>query len=207
MLKTLGLDDDLDSVEVVIAIEKAFDVEISSGEAEAVFNVGQLFELLRGKVHAVDANRKCASAMALYRIRRALNDLGLAIGRSSSYDLSRLHHVYTKSFVKCLQERSGLRLPQPAPQFGRQGRYFPCLVWGVGCRGGDICGSTVDVHFSRCRRAASDCFDYSASWRAGGRERARVHRCRPPADEQSDARGSCRKGRKPELWTSPQARR
>jgi hypothetical protein len=32
MLKTLGLDDDLDSVEVVVEIEKAFDIEISAGD-------------------------------------------------------------------------------------------------------------------------------------------------------------------------------
>ena len=113
VLKTLGLDDDLDSVEVVIEIEKAFDVEISDGEAEVIFNVGQLFYFLRGKVHSGDGNGKCACAMALYRIRRALNDLQVDIGRSSSSDLSRLHRVYTKSFAKLLEERSGLRVPRP----------------------------------------------------------------------------------------------
>jgi hypothetical protein len=126
MLKTLGLDDDLDSVEVVIEIEKAFDIEISASEAEAIFNVGQLFDLLRGKVQAGDANRKCANAMASYRIRCALNDLRVDIGRSPSYDLSLLHRVYTKSFVKLLEERSGLRLPQPA--FSLVGKVGHALV-------------------------------------------------------------------------------
>jgi hypothetical protein len=113
VLKTLGLDDDLDSVEVVIEIEKAFDVDISDGEAEVIFNVGQLFDLLLRKVHSGDPNRKCACAMAFYRIRRALNDLRVDIGRSPSSDLSRLDRVYTKSFAKSLEERSGLRLPRP----------------------------------------------------------------------------------------------
>jgi hypothetical protein len=125
MLKTLGLDDDLDPVEVVIEIEKAFDIAISASEVEAIFNVGQLFDLLRGKVQASDANRKCASAMAFYRIRSALNDLRVDIGRSPSYDLSPLHRVYTKSFVKLLEERSGLRLPQPAFSLvGKVGQAF-----------------------------------------------------------------------------------
>jgi hypothetical protein len=113
MIKTLGLDDDLDSVEVVIEIEKAFDVEISDGEAEAVFKVGHLFDLLVKKIIAGDENRKCASAMAFYRIRRTLIDLRVDVGRSPSCDISRLHRVYTRSFVKSVEERSGLRLPQP----------------------------------------------------------------------------------------------
>jgi hypothetical protein len=106
MLKTLGVDDDLDPVEVVIEIEKAFDIEISASEAEAIFNVGQLFDLLRGKVQAGDANRKCASAMAFYRIRCALNDLRLDIGRSPSYDLSPLHRVYTNFLASALKNQN-----------------------------------------------------------------------------------------------------
>src|SRR5260370_29092165 len=112
MLKTLGLDDDLDSVEVVIEIEKAFDVEISADEAKAIFKVGQLFDLLQEKMKASDENRKCASAMAFYRIRRALIDLRVDVGRSPSCDISRLHRIYTRSFVKSVEERSGLRLPR-----------------------------------------------------------------------------------------------
>jgi hypothetical protein len=111
MLKTLGLDDDLDSVEVVIEIKKSFDIAISDDESKAIFKVGQLFDLLREKVAADDANRKCASAMAFYRLRRALNDLRVDVGQSPSYDLSRLHRAYTRSFAKSIENRSGLRMP------------------------------------------------------------------------------------------------
>lgn len=37
MLKTLGLDDDWDPVELVIEIEKAFDVELSDDEGQGHF--------------------------------------------------------------------------------------------------------------------------------------------------------------------------
>lgn len=114
MLKTLGLDDDLEPVEVVISLEKAFDVAITHREAEAIFNVGQLFDLLRAKVQPSDANRKCSSAMSFYRIRRALDDLHIGIGRAPWSDLSPLNRVYTKSLVRSIEEQSGLRLPRPA---------------------------------------------------------------------------------------------
>jgi hypothetical protein len=120
MLKTLGLDDDLDPVEVVIAIEKAFEVKVSNEEAKAIFRVGELFTLLLSKMPVGDAGRKCASAMAFYRVRRALNELGIDAGRFPSDDLSSLHRVYSKSFVRSLKERSGLRLPRPA--FGLVGK-------------------------------------------------------------------------------------
>ena len=126
MLKTLGLEDDLRPVEVVVETEKAFGIEISASEGEAISNVGQLFDLLQGKLQAGDAHRKGASAMALQRIRRAMNDLRVDIGRSPSDDLSPLHRVYTKSFVKLLEERSGLRLPHPA--FSLAGRVGCALV-------------------------------------------------------------------------------
>jgi hypothetical protein len=122
MLGTLGLDDD-DAIDALVRVENAFDVAISDDEAKSISTAGQMFELLRGKLDADDANRKCASAMALYRVRRTLNDLGVGVGRAPSSDLSGLDRVYTKSFVKSLEQRSALRMPQPA--FG--------LVGNVGC--------------------------------------------------------------------------
>ncbi len=126
MLKTLGLDDELDPIEVVVEIERAFDIEILDAEAESVFSVGQMFDLLRSKVQCGAANRKCASAMAFYRLRRALNDLQLDIGQSPSSDLSPLHRVYTKSFAKSLENKSGLRLPRP--DLSLVGRFGVTLV-------------------------------------------------------------------------------
>lgn len=133
MLKTLGLDDDLDSVEVVIELEKTFEVAISNDESKAIFKVGQLFDLLRDKVPAGDTNRKCASAMAFYRVRRALNDLQMDVGRSPSSDLSQLHRVYTRSLAKSIEKSSGLRMPRPA--LGLVGKIGAAiaLIGAFGC--------------------------------------------------------------------------
>jgi len=130
MLKTLGLDDDLDSVELMIVLEKVFDTKISDEEAKVISKVGHLFDLLMKKMSADDVNRKCASAMAFYRVRRALIDMETNVGRSPSSGLSPLQSLYTKSFVRLLEECSGLRLPRPAFSFtGKMGNGI--LVAGI----------------------------------------------------------------------------
>jgi hypothetical protein len=114
MLTTLGLDDDLDGVEIVRALEAAFDVKLADAETTAVLAVGDMFDLLRSKIDAADADRKCPGAMAFYRVRRAWNELGIDVGRAPSDDLTRLRRIYTRALVKSLEARSGLRLPPPA---------------------------------------------------------------------------------------------
>jgi acyl carrier protein len=70
MPNTLGLDDDLEPVEVVRHLERIFDIRVSNEEAESIFNVGEFYDLLLDKIPSNDADRKCASAMTFYRIRR-----------------------------------------------------------------------------------------------------------------------------------------
>jgi hypothetical protein len=112
MLQTLMLDDD-DASDALLAVGDAFEVKISAADARLLYDVGDLFDLLRRKIDAGDGNRKCASAMAFYRLRRVLNDLSADAGRSPSHDLTPSHCIYTQSFVKSLEDRSGLRLPRP----------------------------------------------------------------------------------------------
>jgi hypothetical protein len=140
MLETLGLEDE-DYFDDVLLIGQAFDVEISDSEFEAIFTVGQMFELLRVKVAADAANRKCGSAMASYRIRRALNDFGFDIGRAPLSDLSGLHRIYTKSFAKSLEARTALVMPRPA--FGALGNVGAALVF-VGIFGA-LAGVVVSI--------------------------------------------------------------
>ena len=64
MANTLGLDDDLDGVELVRDSEKAFEIKIANNEAERLLTVGQLYDLLLSKIPVDDAQRKCASAMS-----------------------------------------------------------------------------------------------------------------------------------------------
>jgi len=70
---TLGLDDDLDSVELLLDLETAFGVKFPSDEAEACWTVGDVFKLAHRHVQRPDdLGAGCATAMAFYRLRRAL---------------------------------------------------------------------------------------------------------------------------------------
>jgi len=111
MANTLGLDDDLDGVEVVIEIEKAFGVKIENREAEAILNVGQMYDLLLRKIPPNVADGKCASAMAFYRLRRAIADVGNEKKFLPNTDLSFLEKGRTKTSYKRLEKLTSLRLP------------------------------------------------------------------------------------------------
>ena len=70
---TLGLDDDLDSVELLLDLETAFGVKFPSDEAEACWTVGDVFKLAHRHVQRPDdLGAGCATAIAFYRLRRAL---------------------------------------------------------------------------------------------------------------------------------------
>ena len=139
MLDTLGLDDDLDPVEAVAAIEKAFDVGFNEAEVKHIFQVGEMYDLLLKKLPLSGGNGKCASAMAYYRLRRALGDWLTGERLSPSFDLSRFDKEPTKAFFKDLERTTGLNLPQSEPSWvgrlgGRLALYsFLALVicWGV----------------------------------------------------------------------------
>jgi hypothetical protein len=68
---SLGLDDDLDSVELLIAIERAFDIKISDQDAATVTTMGDLHDLVTSKLDGA-GGEKCRTSMAFYRVRRAL---------------------------------------------------------------------------------------------------------------------------------------
>ena len=129
MANTLGLDDDLDPVEVVQVVESAFNVKIANNEAEAVFTVGEMFDLLREKIAGNAMDRKCASAMAFYRLRRALAARCADSRLTPASDLSWLRNTYTKEFVRTLEQETGLRLPKPANSWiGRVGATVALLA-------------------------------------------------------------------------------
>lgn len=111
MANTLGLDDDMDGVELVIDIEKAFGLKIENREAEVLLCVGDLYDLLLQKIPANEADRKCAGAMTFYRLRRALEDFGAAKKLPPSADLAFLMRRRPASNFKRLERESGLRLP------------------------------------------------------------------------------------------------
>lgn len=63
----------LDGVELVLAFEEEFDIEITDDEAPTIFTVGQLYELIKKKVEGVPPEI-CLSHHMFNKIRRALMD-------------------------------------------------------------------------------------------------------------------------------------
>lgn len=115
MPNTLGLDDDLDGVEVVAKLERIFDVKLSNKEVGRISTVGEFHDLLLTKIRPNDADRKCATAMAFYRIRVALRRLGYADKLNPAADLCVLERKGAKSLLVKLQADSGLHMPRAVP--------------------------------------------------------------------------------------------
>src|SRR5262249_19679367 len=68
---TLGLGDDLETVGLLVAIERVFDVDIFPEEAAAVATMGDLQDLVTSKLTGA-GGEKCRTSMAFYRVRSAL---------------------------------------------------------------------------------------------------------------------------------------
>jgi hypothetical protein len=87
MVNTLGLVGDLDDVELVELVERAFDITFSPREMEQILTVGEFYDLLLTKIPPNGADRQCASAMAFYRLRSALRRLGYGDGLTGASDM------------------------------------------------------------------------------------------------------------------------
>ena len=61
----------LDSVELVMAIEEEFGLEIPNEDAEKITTVGETYEYLRSKLNTTDSG-ECISQKIFYKLRRAL---------------------------------------------------------------------------------------------------------------------------------------
>jgi hypothetical protein len=61
-------------------LERVFDIEVAAEDVSRVFTIGDFHDLLLSKIPPNEADRKCASAMAFYRIKGALQRLP-SIGR------------------------------------------------------------------------------------------------------------------------------
>jgi hypothetical protein len=129
MPNTLGLDDDLDGVEVVRDLERIFDIKVSNEEAERILTVGEFHDLLLSKLQPNEDDKKCATAMTFYRIRSALRRLGYGDRLTPASDMHLLERGRTKSNLMKLEVESGLRLPRTvSTRFGRRAALFGFLV-------------------------------------------------------------------------------
>lgn len=90
---TLGLDDDLDSVELVIAIERAFDIKVADQDAAQIYSMGDLHDLVMRSLDGA-GGEKCQTSMSFYRVRRFLK---LVVGDIDISPSTQLKSLWTKS--------------------------------------------------------------------------------------------------------------
>jgi hypothetical protein len=126
MSNTIGLDGDLDDVELLRELEAVFDIAISDEEAWLLVTVGDVEALLLRRIPANEADRKCASAMACYRLRGALERLGHGERLAPVAALPGLARGRVRAKLKRLERESGLRLP--AAPATRLGCLMACVV-------------------------------------------------------------------------------
>src|SRR6266481_8998152 len=90
MMNTLGLDDDLGMVEVVINLETSFSIRFADAEVGAWRTVGDIYSTLRSRVsNSGKRAGRCATAMTFRRLRRALSELSIVFGGETGYPFHR----------------------------------------------------------------------------------------------------------------------
>jgi len=124
MSNTLGLDDDLDPVEALISLEKAFALKIGDDEAASCSTVGDIYDLLHSRFSTqIGEPGSCMTSMAFYRLRRCLRAMHPGVEFRPDTQLADCVGWNARAFLGQLRSDSGLRLPGP------QGRWLS----GIGC--------------------------------------------------------------------------
>lgn len=107
-LNSVGIVGDGDDVELIEYFEAVFEITFSNEEAESIGSLGEAYDTICSKLPTNPEQRsKCLTAMAYYRLNRALCDHG-KIHPAIRIEVSSA--MTPKSFQKQLEERSKLRL-------------------------------------------------------------------------------------------------
>jgi hypothetical protein len=132
---SLDLDEEWGGEELVLELERAFAVAFSNEEVEHLGTVGGLHDLLIAKIPPNDGDTKCVTAMAFYRLRRALRRLGHDGRIAPATDVLRLERGTLKSSLRELERESGLRLPlaaiTPAAAMASLGCFVAAIAGAV----------------------------------------------------------------------------
>jgi hypothetical protein len=104
---------DLDDIEIIEAIEDAFEITLLNEEVEKCFTVGDIYALVLNKFpHAERSAAPCASAAAYYALKRAFRTMR-ATGRISRNTLIRDLLLPSPRFAwHKLSEITGFNLPR-----------------------------------------------------------------------------------------------
>jgi hypothetical protein len=101
----------LDGVELILAVEDAFQIELSDAEAGGAYTVGDLYELVVGKL-GTEGSTGCVTSVAFYRTRRALSEV-CGYPRREIRPKTILKDVLTgRDQWHAVERASGLRLPE-----------------------------------------------------------------------------------------------
>lgn len=113
MQDCLGLVGDGDELDVIVDVERTFGIVISNQEAEAIRNVGDLYDLIELRV-GPEKIKACHSQVAFYALRRALVSMGADKSIAPATPVAKLRASSTDSIARWwskLGRQSGLRLP------------------------------------------------------------------------------------------------
>ena len=133
MPNTLGLNDDLDPVEAVFSLEKAFALDISDAEAEACTTVGDIFDLLETRFAArMGEPGSCMTSMAFYRLRRALQAMRPDLDCRPDTPLAIYAGRNARRFLNQLRRRSAMHMPGPRGRWLGAGGGLLAVVSLVG---------------------------------------------------------------------------
>lgn len=116
MANTLGLDDDLDPVEVAKDLEQAFAFKLSDEEAQSCSTVGDIYAVLLKHIGGSDRqSKRCATAMTFFRLRRAFRVAAPEVPITVATPMHLFNHLPAKPLIKQIRFLSGLQLPGAAP--------------------------------------------------------------------------------------------
>lgn len=114
MTNALNWVGDGDDLEAIRALEEIFEIAFSSNELTALQTVGDLEALIRSKLPSSRDVGKCATAMAFYRLRRALTAHEPGMRVTPATTMASFHAPWAKNFFRDLERQTGLLLGGPA---------------------------------------------------------------------------------------------
>lgn len=133
MPNTLGLDDDLDPVNAVVRLERAFAVKISDDEAASCSTVGDIYDLLHSRFATkLGGPGSCMTSMAFYRLRRSLCGIHPGVEFRPTTPLTNYSGSNVRRFLDRLGQDTGLQLPGPHRRWLSGMGYILILIAVVG---------------------------------------------------------------------------
>ncbi len=109
---TLGLDGDLDDVEMIQDIEAAFGLRFDDAVLSSCSTVGELYQLVMGALPQEAQNgRGCATAFAFYRLRSVLRHFVPKTRLTPDTNMSVFQGISVRSMYRLIEERAGMRPP------------------------------------------------------------------------------------------------